>query len=86
MARLPGLEDAQIEELETIATEYKKQQKKRMSYLSKEVEQKGLLLEAMKRHKKKHYKFEDLEIEIVPTGEKLRVKIKKEDDEEEAAE
>lgn len=77
--RLPGMDDAEIEELESIAHEYKKIQKRRMTALNKEVELKDQLLEVMKKNKRKHYKFEDLEIEIVPTGEKLKVKIAKED-------
>ncbi len=82
MATTRLFEDGQIEELETLATEYKKLQRKRMATLSKEIDLKTQLLDAMKRNKKKHYKYDDIEIEIVPTGEKLKVKTIKEDDDE----
>jgi hypothetical protein len=78
--RLPGMEDAQIEALDSLALDYKKLQRKRITALAKEVELKGKLLEEMKTQKKKHYKYEDIEIEIVPTGEKLKVKISKEEE------
>ncbi len=80
MARLPTMEDAQIEALDMLATEYKKLQRRRMAALAKEVELKEKLLTEMKLQKKKHYKYEDVEIEIVATGEKLKVKIAKEDE------
>lgn len=41
MARLPGLEDAQIEAIEDLATEYKKVQKRRMIALAKEDDESG---------------------------------------------
>lgn len=78
--RLPGLDDAKIEALEDLALDYKKLQKKRITALAKEVELKGKLLDEMKSQKKTHYKYEDIEIEIVPTGEKLKVKISKEEE------
>ena len=80
------MEDARIEELEDAALLYKKFQKKRMAALAKEVEQKDALLAIMKAQKRKHYQFEDTEIEIVATKEKLVVKIKKQDDDEGAEE
>lgn len=83
--RLPGLEDARIEELETLAEDYKKWQKKRMSALAKEVEIKDKIMGVLKGQKKKHYRYEDLEIEIIATKEKLKIKGVK-DDEDEAGE
>ena len=83
MARLPGLEDSQIEALEELATEYRKVQKRRMTALAKEVELKDKIMSAMKENKKRKYKYGDVEIEIVTTKEKVRVKLAKEDDESE---
>lgn len=69
--------DAQIEELDNLAIDYKKWQRKRMAALDKEVEIKGDLLKAMKRHKRETYKYEDIEIEVVPGEESLKVKAAK---------
>lgn len=82
--RLPGMEDAQIESLETLAESYKKVQKRRLKALAEEVKLKDELMTEMKANKKRHYKYGGLEIEIVTTKEKVRVKTAKEDEEEES--
>lgn len=87
-ARLPGMTDAQIEELDTLAVDYKKWQKKRMAALAKEVEAKDKIFDAMKKHKKRKYVYEDTTIEIITTEEKLKVTVadpQEGDDDKEAA-
>ena len=84
--RLPGMEDSRIEELDSAALEYKKYQKKRMAALAKEVEQKEKLMGIMKAQKRKHYKYGDIEIDIISTQEKLKVTIGKEEKDEETEE
>lgn len=77
--RLPGMEDAKIEELNALAEEYVKYRDKRQQLLNKEVEKKGELLTAMKKHKKQKYKFDDIEIEIVHEEETIKVRKLKAD-------
>lgn len=50
-----------------------------------EIRLKGELLDLMKKHDKKIYHTEGLKIEIVPVGEKLKVTVTKDKDEEDAA-
>lgn len=73
--RLPGMEDASIEELETAAKRYAVIRDKRMALTDQEVDQKDLLLTLMHRHGKKEYRHRGIFIKIVPEGEKVRVKI-----------
>ena len=79
--RLPTMEDAAIEEIETVARKYVRLRDSRQRILKEEVEQKGLLLQVLRRHGKESYLYDDLEIEIVKTAEKVRVKIKKDEGE-----
>lgn len=79
-----------IEELHAKALEYAAARDARMQEGKEEVKLKGELLNLMKQHKKKVYMVrirragllwvENVECEIVPTGEKLQVRIKKEKD------
>jgi len=79
--RLPEMDDAAIEEIESVARKYVKLRDARMRILKEEVEQKALLLQVMHRLKRSTYLYDDLEIEIVPTSEKLKVRLKKDDEE-----
>ena len=79
-ARLPGMEDNAIEEIETTARQYKAKQSKRMAILKEEVDLKGLLLNLLHRHNKKTYYHDGLSVEIVPTGEKVKVRFGAEPD------
>lgn len=77
--RLPGVDDPEIEEIEEAAENYADTRDKRIAMLKKELDLKDVVLQVMKRHKKTSYRHGNLEIEIVPEGEKLKVKINEED-------
>jgi len=79
--RLPGMEDAEIEELEDAAKDYASLRDDRMHLLSKEVEMKDNLLALMKKHGKLTYTHDGVEVRIVHENEKVKVKIKKEKEE-----
>jgi hypothetical protein len=80
---LPGLEDpGRIEDLHAKALEYAAQRDARMVETKLEVTLKGELLDLMKKHNKKIYHAEGLEIELIPVGEKLKVTVQKADDDE----
>ena len=78
--RLPGMEDAEIEELEDAAREYANLRDDRMNLLNSEVEMKEKLLDLMKRHKKEKYVHDGVEIKITHEKETIKVKIKKDED------
>ena len=75
--RLPGLEDAKIEALQTAAVEYAKIRDKRQKLTTEEVELKGSLLKLMKKHKRDHYEFEGVSIDVITEEETVKVKIRK---------
>jgi hypothetical protein len=77
--RLPGLEDAKIEELESAAEEYADIRDRRMALTTDEVACKEELLALMKKHGKVSYIHNGYDIKVVVESEKLKVKIKKED-------
>jgi hypothetical protein len=74
-ARLPGMEDTAIEEIETTARQYKSKQDRRIAILKEEVDLKNLLLQLLHRHGKKSYYRDGLDIQIVPTSEKVKVRF-----------
>lgn len=76
--RLPGLEDSEIEELEDSAREYANLRDDRMNLLKQEVAMKDSLLALMKKHSKRLYKHDGVEVKIVHEEETVRVKILKE--------
>jgi len=78
--RLPEMEDAEIEEIEEAARAYVSVRDKRIAASRKEIDAKDTLLDVLKKHKKKHYHHGALDCEIVPEGERLRVKITEEED------
>ena len=78
--RLPGMEDPAIEEIEEKARSYAHIRDGRMALLKQEVDLKDLLLTLMKRHNKTEYHRDGLTITIVQKAEKVRVKIKDEDE------
>ena len=77
--RLPGMEDAAIDTLETLAHDYADVRDERMGLSKREGELQKDLLAEMKRQKKSHYKHGRVVIDIVPESEKAKVKILKED-------
>ncbi len=72
---LPGMEGRQIQELVDLGTEYAKIRDKRMDLGKREVELKHDLLSAMKKHKKKEYIFDGIEIRVVMEEETVKVKV-----------
>lgn len=85
-APLPGMEEiGEVPEIEDAALDYAAIRDERMKLTEKEVESKAALLEVMRKHKRMRYASEDLTIERVSGKESVKVKIKKEASEQEAA-
>ena len=78
--RLPSMEDARIEALEAGAEEYVSARDERMALTEVEVEAKNKLLRLMHEHNKTAYKHNGYEIRVVAESEKLKVKVKKDDE------
>lgn len=78
-ARLPQMDDPQIEELESLAESYADVRDQRLALTPQEKKLKDDLLAAMKRNHKQLYRRDGIEIEIVPEGEKVKVRLKKEE-------
>ncbi len=74
---LPGMEDRAISALQNAALSYAEARDARVACSSVKVERKKQLLGLMHAHKKKRYQHGNVFIEIVPEGEKLKVKILK---------
>jgi hypothetical protein len=83
--RLPGTEDAAIAELESAAESYAETRDERVALLAEEVEQKAQLLALMHKFKRTHYEHNGVEVDVVPEGEKLKVKIRKPKEQDEEA-
>jgi lipase chaperone LimK len=83
---LPGMEDmAQIPELDEAATEYAAIRDERMKLTGEEVEKRSELHELMRKHEKMKYSYEGISIERIPGEESIKVKVRKEKSDEEAA-
>ena len=78
---LPGMEDRQIEKLQDAALEYAEMRDARIAASASEVQSKQALLDLMHSYKKTRYTHGNVYVEIVPEGEKLKVKILKEGEE-----
>lgn len=80
---LPGIESSarKIAEIHDIAEQYADARDERQALTQKEVELKGELLKAMKRHKKTEYSFGDVEVRIVVEEESIKVRIRKHSEE-----
>jgi hypothetical protein len=78
--RLPGTEDSRIQELEDLAEKYVDARDQRLEMLKDEVGLKEQILAKMHGLKKVRYEYNGTIIEIVPEAEKLKVKIKKDED------
>jgi predicted 3-demethylubiquinone-9 3-methyltransferase (glyoxalase superfamily) len=76
-ARIPGTEDAAIQELESLAEDYAEKRDKRLEVGKAEIELKGQLLAAMDKHKKKKYEHAGVSIEVTVEKRKVKVRIKK---------
>jgi hypothetical protein len=75
---LPGMEDRKIAELEAAALEYAEGRDERMEMTKREVELKTKLIALMHKHGKTIYRCGDIEIEVVPEKEKIKVRVHKE--------
>ena len=82
---LPGMEAREIKDLEEKAHEYLKIRNKRQDLTRREVELKTDLLSLMKKHKRKDYERDGIEIHIIVEQEKVQVKIHDDEEQEEAA-
>ena len=78
-ARLPGTEDAAIESLEALAEEYVEVRDRRMALTAAEADFQQKLLAEMKALDKKRYVHDGVQIEVIATDEKVRVRIKKDE-------
>jgi len=78
-ARLPQMEDPQIEELEAGAESYAVVRDRRMELTKQETGLKTELLGMMKKHGKTSYVHDGYDIKVVVENEKLKVRIKKEE-------
>jgi hypothetical protein len=79
---LLGMEDREIKDLVSTARKYADVRDDRQQLTLKEVELKNELLGLMKRHRKKDYVFDGIEIHIVPESETVKVKVSKDKEEE----
>ena len=78
---LPGMEDKHLEDLEDLARDYAGVRDERMALNRTESDLKGKLLDLMKKHGKKMYRVEEMEIRVVVTEEKVKVRILEEKEE-----
>ena len=75
--RFPTMEDAAIQELESLAEDYRAALDERMEALKVEVDLKDKLLDAMKSYGKEKYFHAGISIEVVNSKDKVRVRINK---------
>jgi len=78
--RLPGMEDPQIEELEDTAREYVNVRDDRMVLTREESGMKEKLLALMKKHSKRVYHHDGVEIKVVAEEETVKVRVVKDKD------
>jgi hypothetical protein len=74
-SRLPGMEDAAIEELESLAEQYADVRDNRIALSKREGEMQDDLAALLRKHKKTEYHHLDVHIWIVAVDEKVKVKI-----------
>lgn len=82
---LPGMEDREIRAISTAALDYAEIRDERQQLTTREVELKTKLIDLMHANKKTEYEFKNVSIKLVVEKEKVRVRIKKDEAEEEAA-
>lgn len=74
-ARLPGTEDAKIEEFHAIAEELFDHRTKRLEHGKAEADLNERLLKLMRSRGKETYSYQGMKLTIVPKKEFVRVKI-----------
>jgi len=72
---LPGMEDRAVQELDDAALSYDEVKKARMKLTVKEKDAKDLISSMMHKAGKKHYAHGNIVVDIVPEGEKVKVKV-----------
>lgn len=73
---LPGMDDRRLNDLHETAISYAEIRDQRMGLSVQEVDAKKTLLVLMKKHKKEHYQYQGVIIDIVHEKENVKVKIK----------
>jgi len=76
---LPGMQDRKLTKLHNTAMEYAELRDQRMALGAQEVEKKGQLLDLMKAHKKEHYEYGGVVIDIVHESENVKVNVVKQE-------
>lgn len=82
---LPGTEEGKAkfdEAVDLAARQYAVARDNRMAATEEEVKAKTFLIELLQKKEMSNYRYEDVEVELVPSDVKLKVRIKKKDDEE----
>jgi len=77
---LPGTEDSAIKPLEEAAKAYARVRDERMELTIEEGKRKAALIPLMHKYQKTTYKRHGIEINLIPEGEDVKVKIAKPDD------
>lgn len=78
-ARLPQMEDPEIEELESKAEEYADIRDQRMELTPVETRLKNELLGLMEKHNKTSYVHDGFDIKVIVESKKVKVRVKKEE-------
>ncbi len=79
-ARLPGLEEANVPEIEALADEVAELTANRMRLLRDEITKRDQLMEAMKAHKLKVYNYDGKQVVLVQGATKVKVKATEAED------
>lgn len=79
--QLPGTEDHRLEDLHSAAEAYVDVRDERMALTEKEVERRDEVRTLMLKHKKKVYHCDGVEIKIIDGEPKIKVKVRKENEE-----
>lgn len=79
---LPGMSDRKLDDLSDTAHDYAKVRDSRMELSQEEGQLKAKLLTLMKKHRMKEYIYEDVEIRVVTEEESVKVRIRRQKEEE----
>lgn len=71
---IEGMEPARIEAIEKAAEAYADIRNERMELTETEVKRKQTLIDVMKKHQQKLYRFDDHEVELVPGEDSVKVR------------
>lgn len=79
---LPEMSDRKLDDLSDTAHDYAKVRDSRMELSQEEGQLKAKLLTLMKKHRMKEYIYEDVEIRVVTEEESVKVRIRRQKEEE----